>query len=581
MPRPHNQARNTRRVVQTLFFLLFLYLFAKMIFPAESRIPLDIFLRADPLIAVSTALSLRKVTPPLLLFALPVLILTIIFGRVFCGWICPMGAVLDFSEKLFRWRRPRQQRETPDRFPRLPRLKYYLLMGLLVTALFPVGLRLDEAGNFLIGFGLSLVYLFDPIALLMRSLVLGVIAPFQRLLVLLHVDQALAYLAMTDFALEHEILRNLAAGLQNALAIRVDVPGIRPEIMLSYRLAPAALIIFGLIIALNSLTRRFWCRYICPLGALLGIISRIALVRNRVGPECIDCGLCIRYCRTSAITPDPHVYRVSECVACHECITICPKGAISYAPGLANLSAEPRLDLSRRRLLQAVGIGALSVLALKSDWGAKKNLAERLKISAAGLIRPPGALAEEEFVTACIRCGACMKICPTNGLQPALAEGGMEALGTPILVPRIGPCVQACNSCGKVCPTAAIEPFTIEEKSWLALGTAVIDRSLCIAWAQDKICSICDEVCSYDAISQKDPKMLTGLRPIVNPDKCAGCGLCERACPVAPEAAIRVYSFGDKRHLSRGERKELFETAFSQGGSKPQGADYGMGEMRD
>jgi len=557
MPRPHNQARNIRRAVQASFFLFFLYLLGRTVFPAESPIPLDLFLRADPLIALSTALSLRKVTASLVLFALPIVFLTLFFGRAFCGWICPLGAALDLSEKIFRWRRPRQERRQPDRCPRLRRLKFYLLLGLLVTALFIADFRSGQGVGLRSSLGLSLVYLFDPIATITRSLVLGLVAPLQSLLVMLHADQGLAYLAASNFLLEHQSLRNALTAFQKALAVWVDYPGSRPEAIF-FRFAPIAFFIFAAIIALSSLTRRFWCRYICPLGALLALLSRWAPVKKRVGPACNDCGLCIRSCRMSAISEDPHIYRAGECVTCHECISICPTGAISYLPAKANLSAEPPLDLSRRRLVQAAGLGVASLLLLKADWGAKKNQSGKLKTSAAGLIRPPGALPEEQFVTACVRCAECMKICPTNGLQPAFAEGGLEAIATPLLVPKMGPCTQFCVSCGRVCPTGAIQPFTVEEKSWLYLGTAVIDHNLCIAWAQDKVCSICDEACSYNAIDQKEPGLPTGVRPVVNEKKCVGCGLCEKSCPLAPEAAIRVHSFGDKRSLGRQEQKEFF-----------------------
>jgi len=559
MSRPRNQARNTRRILQALFFLLFLYLFGRTVFPADSPIPLDLFLRADPLIALFTAISLRKVTVALVLFALPVFVLTLIFGRVFCGWICPLGTTLDLSEKVFRWRRPRQEHSRPDRFPRLRRLKYYLLVGLLVMAVFTADFRAGEPMHLRSSLGLSLVYLFDPIAIITRSFTLALMGPLQALLVLLHVDQVLAHLAWSEFLHNHHYLAALLSGVQKGLGIWVDAPGARPE-LLFYRFALLAFFIFAGILALNSLTRRFWCRYFCPLGAMLGFLSRRAPLKKRVNQDCNDCGLCVRSCRMSAISENPRRYRASECVACHECISICPTGAISYVPARANFAGESPLDLSRRRLLHAAGLGIVSVLLLKSDWGAKKTGARLggLKVSAAGLIRPPGSLPEEQFVAACVRCGECMKVCPTNGLQPALAEGGLEAFWTPLLVPRIGPCVQACEACGKVCPTDAIQPFTIEEKSWLYLGSAVIDHDLCIAWNSDKVCSICDEACSYNAIDQKEPGLPVGIRPVVNERKCVGCGLCEKVCPIQPLAAIRVFSFGDKRHLGRREQQEFF-----------------------
>jgi MauM/NapG family ferredoxin protein len=547
-------AVKTRRIIQALVFLLFLYLFAITVAPIERHLPTDLFLRSDPLIALTTTLSLRG-GAHILLDALPIIILTVLFGRVFCGWLCPMGATLDIAAHFSRRRAPKPPREKAQRFPRLRRLKYYLLGGLLVTSIF-VAAQSPEPGLHSTT-GLSLAYLFDPIATLTRSLVLGIVAPLQMLLIVLHVDQGLALLATNEFVMQHAQFLGVVESIQSTFAIMTD-PGNTPIPLLVYRSAIAAFVIFIAIIAANGLTRRFWCRYICPLGALLGVFSRFAPFKKRVSPDCNDCGLCIRTCRMAAISNDPHLYRAAECVACHECISICPKQAISYRPAAGNIKTEPPLDLSRRRLLQATGIGVASVVLIKSDWGAKKTEIAGIKSSAAGLIRPPGAMAEDEFVTACVRCSACMKVCPTNGLQPAVGEGGLEALWTPVLVPRIGQCTQACNSCSMVCPTGAIQPFKLEEKYWLYMGAAVIDRSSCIAWGQDKVCSVCAEACSYTAIHQQNPRSRDGKRPVVDEKKCVGCGMCEKSCPIQPYAAIRVYAFGDKRHLSRKEQHEIY-----------------------
>jgi len=200
-------------------------------------------------------------------------------------------------------------------------------------------------------------------------------------------------------------------------------------------------------------------------------------------------------------------------------------------------------------------VGIAAIVLPKIDWGEGLAGSSTAKFSGSKLIRPPGALAEESFVTACVRCGECMRICPENALQPAFGEGGLEALETPILAPQIGPCAQPCTLCGSVCPTRAIEPFTVEEKSHLYLGTAIVDRSMCIAWANDKQCLVCQEACSYTAISQKQ---IEGLgRPVIEERICVGCGLCESACPVQPQRAIHVYATGDKRHLSRAEQAAI------------------------
>ena len=136
----------------------------------------------------------------------------------------------------------------------------------------------------------------------------------------------------------------------------------------------------------------------------------------------------------------------------------------------------------------------------------------------------------------------------------------MEALGTPIIVPRVNACAQPCDLCGRVCPSNAIQPFTIEEKSHLYLGTASVDRSMCIAWGAGRACMVCDEACPYNAIDAS--VSAEGVaRPVVDERICVGCGMCEYVCPVEPRGAIRVNSSGDKRHLTRNEQRAIRELA--------------------
>jgi MauM/NapG family ferredoxin protein len=179
------------------------------------------------------------------------------------------------------------------------------------------------------------------------------------------------------------------------------------------------------------------------------------------------------------------------------------------------------------------------------------------------VIRPPGALPEGDFLRRCIKCGECMKVCPTNVIQPALLEGGFEAIWTPVLINRIGYCEYNCVLCGHVCPTGAILPLTIEKKVGkpgkqkpLKVGTAFYDRGRCLPWAMNVECIVCEEVCPTSPkaiwfqtfeLQQRDGSVKVLKRPYIDPNLCTGCGICENKCPVRDKSAVRVTSIGETR----------------------------------
>lgn len=550
--------RGLRRASQLAFFAAFVLLFSCAAYPLKSPVPVDLFLRADPLLALSAMLSLRRLVLPLLWYALPVVALSLLLGRAFCGWTCPMGTTIDICERLFRIRG-----RSPAQAPRWSGVKFYVLIGLVATMVFPAAhrqasfARSQEELGLSQSVGLSATYVADPIALLTRTFAWAGL-PTAQYAVCFSSDTVTAW-TDSGFVDRHPTLARALSPIQLGLS-RVARP-------VYFRLGLASFVVFVVIVALGRYARRFWCRNLCPLGALLAWLGRASPLRLVVSEKCTRCMRCANECKMGAIAEDPHRYLGPECIGCFSCIAVCPEGAISLMAsdghtGRAKLARrEDELRLDRRRVLQAVGLGVAAAVLPKVDWRTSRSAATEgvLKISSARLIRPPGALAEEEFVTACVRCGECMKVCPTNAIQPALGEGGLEALGTPILVPRIGACAQPCNLCGRVCPTRAIQPFSVEEKAYLYLGTSRIDRSTCIAWAADRQCLICDEACPYDAISQQ---VLDGVRkPVVKERICVGCGMCEWVCPVEPLGAIRVCSAGDRRHLSREAQRRLREEA--------------------
>jgi len=305
-----------------------------------------------------------------------------------------------------------------------------------------------------------------------------------------------------------------------------------------YYMTALTLAIFGAVIALNRFAPRFWCRYLCPLGALLSLISPLGVFKRRVSGECNRCMVCRNGCPMGAIGEDPFIAGAADCIQCRECALICPQKAISFPASFPGVREVSGLDLSRRGFVYSVGGGlTLGFLSLRTPF---TSLQGRRK-----LIRPPGALPETAFLRTCIRCGECMKSCVTNTLQPSLWESGFSGLWTPKLELRMAACEPNCNVCGKVCPTQAIRSLSMEEKTHAKIGTAVLRKEMCLVWAQNKMCLICDEICPYNAIVFRPVEGYR--RPVVIASRCNGCGYCEQRCPVRGESAIVVAPDGEIR----------------------------------
>jgi len=316
------------------------------------------------------------------------------------------------------------------------------------------------------------------------------------------------------------------------------------------RLGWMLIAIFTALFLLNAWKPRFWCRYVCPLGALLGTAAKFipgGVVRNL--HKCTDCGLCNRDC-IGACSPDQKT-RMAECFVCWNCIEDCPEKALrwEWMPKEEELNRE--VGVSRRAFFGTAVAGGATVIALKSQ--AVEGYPER--------IRPPGALAEPHFLDRCIKCGQCMKACPTGVLRPAFTEAGVNGMWTPVMDLERGYCEYNCVMCGQVCPSGAIERVTIEQKHGVEtgepvkVGNAFIDRSRCLPWSFGRNCMVCEEVCpvSPKAIYKEtvtvvlEGKTLELHQPRVSPERCIGCGLCQHECPVNDLAAIRVTAAGETR----------------------------------
>lgn len=483
-----------RFITQVIFLFVFIFIGAWPTFLSGG----DHFFRWDFLTVGSAAIS-TGVFIASLYFSLGLVLVTLVFGRVFCGWVCPLGTLADFLDFIFQFETKGEQYQS---------LKYYLLIFIISVSIM----------------GVSLAWILDPFTWSTR--ILGVFSSR-------YIDYLWFSILTISFIAIH--------------------------------------FVFG---------RRAFCRIVCPLGAGLGVISKVSILeRNLDEQTCTNCDLCVINNRSFAIGPRPKIYNTSECFQCRECESICPEGSISFSYSLryklstlfssksrerrshlipmvedkiidAKEDAPNSLSLDRRSFLaevisktQYIATGLIAKksyagVAIVGAWsGGVLSNYKALAGNSPDLMRPPGAVIEQDFVNRCIRCNACFRACPTSTLVPSDFSRGWLEYGTPILDPSEGGCLYGCNDCGAACPTGAITDTPLEDKQVLKMGSAKVNENRCIPYVTGEPCTSCAAACPYEAISwmSGDVKLDWGddlLYPVVNLDQCTGCGLCETACPV-------------------------------------------------
>jgi len=535
--------RNLRRASQIGFFFFFLWLVLKTTFDvdisaaqgSEIRLPypVSIALEFDPLAALMTLLAGGTLYKGLL-WSLVILIPTIFIGRFFCGWMCPLGTLNHWMSGFKSERKERKGKRLLDsnRYKPYQRIKYYILFFVLGTALF---------GSLQAG-------LLDPLPLLARSIGTAVLPT-------LHTGALALTVAADNTGIG--FLSVVADGIYGAL--RATVLPFRQAHFHGVLLIGS---LFALIMVMNRVFTRFWCRGICPLGAMLGVFSRFAIFGLQKDEEaCGGCNKCLLNCQGGDNPIVGEKWHQAECHLCLNCQASCPDSALKFRffPTQGDTKGNPagtqKADVTRRKVLASV-VGGIGAVALARSGDAFEVKSSPL------LVRPPGSLPEEDFLSRCIRCGQCMRVCPNNALHPTLMESGFEGLWTPYLIARIGYCEPTCTLCGQVCPTGAISELTLTQKVGdettppNRIGTAFFDRGRCLPWAMATPCIVCEEWCPTspkaiyvldDVAVDVDGNEVEVQRPHLDPALCIGCGACEYACPVYDRKAVYITSVGESR----------------------------------
>ncbi|MCM8784534.1 MAG: 4Fe-4S binding protein [Candidatus Omnitrophica bacterium] len=460
-----------RRITQIFFLFLSIGFIRKILY-------------FDPLLSLSLIFSTRNLAKSFFV-SLFILIFTIVLGRFFCGWFCPLGtlnqAVSYISKKLFFKRRK-------ELYHPAQKIKYFITIVLLLLAIF----RINLAG------------LFSPVVIFYRGFYL--------------IGRALFSL----FIFLNKYL-NIFSIDRIFYWLECNIADFSPQ---STRLISVVSLGFIMILAFNLFTTRFWCRFLCPLGGFLGVISRKSILHILGKGNCTGCLRCIEFCQG---TCNPHLkekWVKQECLFCMHCLN-CPEKNLQLGTRISKAHLQrlnyQKVDFSRREFLYTLGGSVLFYPLLK--FGFKRSIS--LKV-----IRPPGAIEENDFLNQCIRCQACIKHCPTQFLQPLLFARGISSLFTPYGNGRIGYCKYTCHLCGIVCPTGALKNLTLSQKQKFKIGTAFIDKKRCLVYEKGINCLACYRHCPLQdkaIISVNIGRGLSG--PEIVPESCIGCALCENICP--------------------------------------------------
>jgi ferredoxin-type protein NapF len=442
--------------------------------------------------------------------------LTLLFGRVYCSAICPLGilqdVVIHFAKRINkrRWFKFRKPSYT---------VHYVLLLVVIAPAFLGSMILLDLLEPYS-NYGRILSALVKPFAIL--------------------VNNGIAYLFE----------------LFNVLIV-ARIPLIIDPVAMA-----AAFVFFGFIIYLSYFHGRLFCNLLCPAGALLGIISRFSLFRIAIEEEkCNECGLCEMVCKANCIESESKKIDFAACVGCFNCIQRCKPNGVKYKFRWGRYSIPKiKFDKKRRQVITSSIIPFLGLLQSKfRNRGYSENGSKGFHERRKNPVSPPGSISIEHFTNHCTACHLCISSCPTQVLYPSALEYGLAGIFQPKMDFSLSYCSYDCSKCGQVCPTGAILPLDLNEKKLTQIGIAHFVKMDCIVERNKRDCGACSEHCPTKAVHMVPYGDLS--IPEVTDEFCIGCGACEYACPAEPEKAIYVISNPEHKKAVKRQTKKT-EPAF-------------------
>jgi len=445
------------------------------------------------------------------------IVLTALFGRVYCSIICPLGILQDIISRIFRRGKKNKKRRWYNYSKPHTVLRYGILavcVGFLVFGIISPLVWLDPYSNF----GRISVNIFRPAAIGCNNILNWIAMKFN------------------DFSFYHITLHTVTS--------------------ISLGIALFALLV---VTATSVLRGRLFCNSICPVGSLLGLVSRFSLFRISLNEtKCTSCGLCEKACKSQCISSKEKNVDGSRCVVCFNCLKRCKSDGVKFrfAYGRKAIVSTEQSGMTRRSFIATSGAMAASLPLVPAIAKAAKKEVDGSKLTP---ITPPGSVSLRHFTEKCTACHLCITHCPNQCLKPAGFNFGIEYAFKPQMsYYEKAYCNYTCTICSEVCPNGAIRKITPEEKIVIQVGIAHFTKERCIVYRENTSCGACAEHCPVKAVEMR-PYTGSLTIPFMTEELCIGCGGCESICPAEPLKAINIWANEIHQTAQKPKEEEIKE----------------------